>query len=382
MTKLTQKKVKFDWGDKQEAAFQLLKEKLCSAPILALPEGAKNFIVYCDASHKELGVVLMQNKKVIAYALRQLKIHEKNYTTYDFELGAVVFALKIWRHYLYGTNDYDCEIRYHPGKKNLTEAPILIAPDWNEPFELMCDASDFALVLANGNYTPYFEPIVDTTSPTLTPFEGSDFILEEIEAELSDTSYRSGIDDAECDPEEDILLLEAILNSNNKLPVIIAKDLSVEEKAALIKVLQSQSGPSLGNSPIIKGINPDFVLTKFLMEEDYAPAGQFRDGCKPNKIHDVIFKYHRPTMIRKEHILLALTELWPTGDALCLAMHRHFPEMDDGNLPRHDSKNDGTSYRLKYSLLRKDSRRRLLRWVLLLQEFDFDVVDYGKVLRT
>nr|GEX23448.1 putative reverse transcriptase domain-containing protein [Tanacetum cinerariifolium] len=67
MTKLTQKKVKFDWGDKQEAAFQLLKEKLCSAPILALPERAENFIVYCDASHKGLGVVLMQNEKVIAY---------------------------------------------------------------------------------------------------------------------------------------------------------------------------------------------------------------------------------------------------------------------------------------------------------------------------
>ncbi|GKF53282.1 putative reverse transcriptase domain-containing protein, partial [Tanacetum coccineum] len=102
MTKLTQKKVKFDWGNKQEAAFQLLKEKLCSAPILALPEGAENFIVYCDVSHKGLGVVLMQNEKVIAYAPRQLKIHEKNYTTRDLELGAVVFALKIWRHYLYG----------------------------------------------------------------------------------------------------------------------------------------------------------------------------------------------------------------------------------------------------------------------------------------
>ncbi|GJX86077.1 putative reverse transcriptase domain-containing protein [Tanacetum coccineum] len=150
MTKLTQKKVKFDWGDKQEAAFQLLKEKLCSAPILALPEGAENFIVYCDALHKGLGVVLMQNEKVIAYASRQLKIHEKNYTTHDLELGAVVFALKIWRHYLYGTkctvftdhkslqhildqkelnmrqrrwlellSDYDCEIRYHPGKANV-----------------------------------------------------------------------------------------------------------------------------------------------------------------------------------------------------------------------------------------------------------------------
>ncbi|GJW82976.1 putative reverse transcriptase domain-containing protein [Tanacetum coccineum] len=127
-----------------------LKKKLCSAPILALPQGADDFIVYCDASHKGLGAILMQNKKVIAYASRQLKIHEKNYTTHGLELGAVVFALKIWRHYLYGTkctvfmdhnslqhildqkelnmrqrrwlellSDYDCEIRYHLGKANV-----------------------------------------------------------------------------------------------------------------------------------------------------------------------------------------------------------------------------------------------------------------------
>ncbi|GJS45705.1 putative reverse transcriptase domain-containing protein [Tanacetum coccineum] len=83
-------------------AFQLLKQKLCSAPILALPEGSENYVVYCDASHKGLGVVLMQKEKVIAYASRQLKDHEKNYTIHDLELGAVVFALKMWRHYLYG----------------------------------------------------------------------------------------------------------------------------------------------------------------------------------------------------------------------------------------------------------------------------------------
>ncbi|GJW60790.1 putative reverse transcriptase domain-containing protein [Tanacetum coccineum] len=77
--------------------------KTPSAPILALLEGAENFIVYCDASHKGLGNVLMQNEKVIAYVSRQLKIHEKNYTTHDLELGAVVFVLKIWRHYLYET---------------------------------------------------------------------------------------------------------------------------------------------------------------------------------------------------------------------------------------------------------------------------------------
>ncbi|GJX04557.1 putative reverse transcriptase domain-containing protein [Tanacetum coccineum] len=95
MTKLTQKKIQFVWGDKQEAAFQLLKQKLCSAPILALPEGSEDFIAYCDASKKGLGAVLMQREKVISYASRQLKIHEKNYTTHDLELGAVVFALKI-----------------------------------------------------------------------------------------------------------------------------------------------------------------------------------------------------------------------------------------------------------------------------------------------
>ncbi|GKD20255.1 putative reverse transcriptase domain-containing protein [Tanacetum coccineum] len=150
MTKLTQESIKFNWGKKEETAFQTLKQKLCSAPILALPEGSENFVVYCDASHKGLGAVLMQKEKVIAYASRQLKIHEKNCTTHDLELGAVVFALKMWRHYLYGTkcvmfidhkslqhildqkelnmrqrrwlellSDYDCELRYHPGKANV-----------------------------------------------------------------------------------------------------------------------------------------------------------------------------------------------------------------------------------------------------------------------
>nr|GEZ42529.1 putative reverse transcriptase domain-containing protein [Tanacetum cinerariifolium] len=94
VNKLTQKKVNFDWGDKEEAAFQLIKQKLCSTLILALPEGSEDFIVYCDASIKGLGVVLIQREKVIAYGLRQLKVHEKNYTAYDLELGAVTKAIK------------------------------------------------------------------------------------------------------------------------------------------------------------------------------------------------------------------------------------------------------------------------------------------------
>ncbi|GJR78605.1 putative reverse transcriptase domain-containing protein [Tanacetum coccineum] len=101
-TKLTQKRVKFDWGEKEEATFKLLKQKLCSASILDLPEGSKNFMVYCDTSHKGLSAVLMQKEKVISYASSQLKIQEINYTTHDLELGIVVFALKMWRHYLYG----------------------------------------------------------------------------------------------------------------------------------------------------------------------------------------------------------------------------------------------------------------------------------------
>ncbi|GKE49469.1 putative reverse transcriptase domain-containing protein [Tanacetum coccineum] len=129
---------------------KIIKQNLCSALILALPKGSEDFVVYCDASHKGLGAVLMQRKKVITYASRQLKIHEKNYTTHDLELRSVVFALKIWRHYLYGTkctvfndhkilqhildqkelnmrqhrwlemlSDYDCDIRYHLGKENV-----------------------------------------------------------------------------------------------------------------------------------------------------------------------------------------------------------------------------------------------------------------------
>lgn len=94
LTKLTRKNQKFNWDEKQESGFQLMKQKLCSAPILSLPEGTDCFVDYCDASHKGLGVILMQKEKVIAYASLQLKIHEENYTTRDLGLGAVVFAFK------------------------------------------------------------------------------------------------------------------------------------------------------------------------------------------------------------------------------------------------------------------------------------------------
>ena len=99
LTQLTKKEVKFVWDKNRQEAFEVLKKKLCEAPVLTLPEGMDDFVVYSDASNKGLGCVLMQRGKVIAYASRQLKDAETRYTTHDLELAAIVFALKIWRHY-------------------------------------------------------------------------------------------------------------------------------------------------------------------------------------------------------------------------------------------------------------------------------------------
>ncbi|GKA13985.1 putative reverse transcriptase domain-containing protein [Tanacetum coccineum] len=107
------------WGDKRDEAFQILKEKLCNAPVLALPDGPDDFVVYCDASKQGFGCVLMQRGKVIAYASRQLKKHEKNYTTHDLELGAVKDLNMRQRRWIELLNDYECEIKYNPGKANV-----------------------------------------------------------------------------------------------------------------------------------------------------------------------------------------------------------------------------------------------------------------------
>ncbi|GJS55623.1 reverse transcriptase domain-containing protein [Tanacetum coccineum] len=354
----------------------------------------------------------------------------------------------------------------------------------------------FSEVLANGNSTPYFEPIVDTTSPTLTPFEGSDFILEEIEAELSDTSYKSGIDDAECDPKKDILLLEAILNSeplsplpnhanyfpevrkelkiceaktdetsideppevelkdlpphleyaflegDNKLPVIIAKDLSVWEKAALIKVLQSHKRAIAWKLSDIKGINPEFCTHKILMEEDYTPAVQHQRRVNP-KIHDVIKKeveklldagliypisdspWVSPvhcvpkkggfTVVENEQNELIPTRLvtgwrnlteapiliapdwnepfelmcdasdFALGAVLGQRHEKHFRPIHYASKTMNKKQMSGITLQPrkrernpipKVSLAKKDSKRDCFRWsILLLQEFDFNVVD-------
>ena len=150
MTELLKKGVKFVWDDKCEEAFQTLKARLTTAPVLATPDSTKPFDVYCDASGMGLGCVLMQDNRVIAYASRAFRNHEKNYPTHDLELAAVIHALKLWRHHLMGTHyniytdhkslkyiftqadlnmrqrrwlelikDYDLEVHYHPGKANV-----------------------------------------------------------------------------------------------------------------------------------------------------------------------------------------------------------------------------------------------------------------------
>ena len=102
MTKLTRKEIKFEWNNLCKKAFQELTMRLTSARILIVPERGQGYTVYCDASKIGLGCVLMQSRRVIAYGSKQLKNHEKNYPTHEMELAAIVFALKIWRHYLYG----------------------------------------------------------------------------------------------------------------------------------------------------------------------------------------------------------------------------------------------------------------------------------------
>lgn len=149
-TQLTRKGIKFQWTEKCEQSFQEMKRRLVTAPVLTIPDGPEGFVIYNDASKQGIGCVLMQKGKVIAYASRQLKQYEQNYPTHDLELAAIVDALKIWRHYLYGSKcdiytdhkslkyfftqkelnmrqrrwlelvkDYDCTITYHPGKANV-----------------------------------------------------------------------------------------------------------------------------------------------------------------------------------------------------------------------------------------------------------------------
>ncbi|GJR00001.1 reverse transcriptase domain-containing protein [Tanacetum coccineum] len=231
---------------------------------------------------------------------------------------------------------YEGEITLRVGKEAITfnlDQTSRYTADYNhmtvnkiDVIDMACDEYSqevlgFSNVIASGNPTPYFEPIVSTASPNLTPFGDSDFLLFE-EADsflaLEDDPTSSEVDPTYQDPEGDILLLEAILNTktvessvdeppevelkelpphleyaflegDDKLPVIIAKDLKDEEKAALLKVLKSHKRAIAWKLSDIKGVNPEFCTHKILMEEDYEPSVQSQRRVNP-KIHDVIKK--------------------------------------------------------------------------------------------
>ncbi|GJS87774.1 reverse transcriptase domain-containing protein [Tanacetum coccineum] len=255
---------------------------------------------------------------------------------------------------------YEVELTHRVGKEAVTfnlDQTLRYSSNYDDMtvnridvIEMACEAYSqevlgFSDMIASGNPTPYFDPIVSTSSPTLTPFGDSDFLLKEVDAflALKDDLTSPEVDDSYYDSEGDILFLEAFLNDDpslppptqgnylpeiqkelkvceaktdkssideppevelkdlpphleyaflegdNKFPVIIAKDLSVKEKAALIKVLKSHKRAIAWKLSDIKGINLEFCTHKILMEEDYKPAVQHQRRVNP-KIHDVIKK--------------------------------------------------------------------------------------------
>ncbi|WVZ85711.1 hypothetical protein U9M48_032602 [Paspalum notatum var. saurae] len=201
MTALLEKNIKFQWTSACQKAFEELKKRLTTAPVLTFSDMHKSFSVYCDASRLGLGCVLMQEGKVVAYASRQLRDHEKNYPTHDLELAAVVHALKVWRHYLFGQKcdiytdhkslkyiftqtelnmrqrrwlelikDYDLEIHYHPGKANVVADALSrksqISLLWAKelPDELAIEFDRLSLGFLNnteGTVSMEFEPTLE-----------------------------------------------------------------------------------------------------------------------------------------------------------------------------------------------------------------------------
>nr|GEY12916.1 putative reverse transcriptase domain-containing protein [Tanacetum cinerariifolium] len=137
LTKLMRKGEKFIWNEEREKSFEEHKQRLVSAPVLTLPSGSGGFQIYSDASKKGLGCVLMQHGKVIAYASRQLKPYEVNYPNHDLELAAVVFALKIWSHYLYGES---CDVFTDHKKAQKEDSEIwTIVENLNKQVEFCLD---------------------------------------------------------------------------------------------------------------------------------------------------------------------------------------------------------------------------------------------------
>nr|GEU90854.1 reverse transcriptase domain-containing protein [Tanacetum cinerariifolium] len=273
---------------------------------------------------------------------------------------------------------------------------------------------DFSDVIASGNPTTYYDPIVSTTSLTLTLFVNSDFLLEEVDAflALEDGPTSPEVYQSYVDTEGDILLLEAFLNddpslphlnqgnylpevrifgSDDKLPVIVAKDLSAEEKTTLITVLKLHKRAIAWKLSDIKGIDPEFCTHKILMGEDFEPAVQHQRRVNP-KIHDVIkqevLKLHDDALIYSisdsrwdmpfelmcDARDFAIESNYTTTKKEMLAVVYAFKKFRSYLIMNKSIVYTDHSA-LKYLFAKKDSKARLIRWVLLFQEFTFKVID-------
>jgi len=246
LTQLLRKDHQFQWTAKCEASFQELKQKLVSALILTLPKGEEGYAVYSDASRKGLGCVLMQHGRVIAYASRQLKPHEQNYPTHDLELAAVIFALKLWRHYLYGVRyeiytdhkslqyiftqkelnlrqrrwlellkDYTLDIRYHPGKANVV-ADALSRKSRSMVASVITDE----LFLVRELEKLQIEVITPTNRIPLAALQATSTIVEKIKAgQMTDPKCANIKRKIEESATMDFVLQDGILKFKNRLCV-------------------------------------------------------------------------------------------------------------------------------------------------------------------
>nr|GEV11796.1 putative reverse transcriptase domain-containing protein [Tanacetum cinerariifolium] len=327
----------FDWGEEQERAFQTLKDMLCDAHVLALLDGPGDFLLYCDASGLGLGCVLMQRDKVTAYASKQLKIHVKNYTIHDLELGTDVFALKIWRHYLDGTksviytdhkspqhifsqkelnmrqrhwieqfSDYDCEIHYHPGQANVV-ADALTAQE---------EAYDESMGLQEGldeMIEPRSEGALYYLDRIWVPLKGDVRTLTMDEAHKSKYSVHPGADKMYYDLRDSLfddvgITVAHVLVNTAQLELVLLYKVNAAEELQLLEQKMDQYSANMVAASKVPMLKPgEFEIWRMRIEQyiqmiDYALWEVIENGAtlpKTQVVDGVITVMHITTAKEK-----------------------------------------------------------------------------------